>query len=133
MTILSYTHGTGTVPLLGDTIGRSLDRAIEAYPDREALVDVPSGRRWTYEEFGADVDELAPALLARGIAKGDRVGICALGAHSRLEVVVAARRAGLLPLSRTRLRAAALSRTRQRRPSRQRGVKTRPAWISDAS
>ena len=23
------------------------------YPDREALVDVPSGRRWTYAEFGA--------------------------------------------------------------------------------
>lgn len=40
---LSYTHGTGEVPLLGDTIGRSLDRVIGAYPQREALVDVPSG------------------------------------------------------------------------------------------
>lgn len=52
-----------------------LARVIEAHPKREALVDVPSGRRWTYAELGADVDEPARALLARGVAKGDRVGI----------------------------------------------------------
>src|SRR5207248_7625398 len=59
----SYTHGTGTTALLGDTIGANLDRAVAAWPDREALVDVPSGRRWTYARFTADVDELASALL----------------------------------------------------------------------
>ncbi|MFJ4918671.1 AMP-binding protein [Streptomyces sp. NPDC088725] len=75
---LSYIHGTGNTPLLGDTIGASLDRAIAAFPDREALVDVPSGRRWTYREFGAAVEELARALLASGVAKGDRVGIWAV-------------------------------------------------------
>uniref|UniRef100_UPI003D74DE49 AMP-binding protein n=1 Tax=Streptomyces wuyuanensis TaxID=1196353 RepID=UPI003D74DE49 len=75
---LSYTHGTGTVPLLGDTIGGNLARVIDAHPEREALVDVPSGRRWTYAELGADIDELARALLARGVAKGDRVGIWAV-------------------------------------------------------
>ena len=48
----SYTHGTGTTPLLGDTIGANLDRVIGRFSDREALVDVPSGRRWTYGEFG---------------------------------------------------------------------------------
>ncbi|MFJ1597484.1 AMP-binding protein [Streptomyces sp. NPDC088261] len=74
----SYLHGTATVPLLGDTVGGNLDRAIAAFPDREALVDVPSGRRWTYGEFGASVDELARALLGRGVAKGDRVGIWAV-------------------------------------------------------
>jgi fatty-acyl-CoA synthase len=52
----SYAHGTGGTALLGDTIGRNLDRAIAAHPDREALVDVPSGRRWTYAEFGRAVD-----------------------------------------------------------------------------
>jgi len=55
---LSYTHGTSTTPLLGDTIGANLDRAIAAHPDRDALVDVPSGRRWTYAEFGTAVDEV---------------------------------------------------------------------------
>ncbi|MFE0421771.1 AMP-binding protein [Streptomyces sp. NPDC058953] len=75
---LSYDHGTGGGPLLGDTIGRNLDRAIAAWPDREALVDVPSGRRWTYAEFGADVDRLARALIGAGVAPGDRVGIWAV-------------------------------------------------------
>ncbi|MFJ1748274.1 AMP-binding protein [Streptomyces sp. NPDC088116] len=74
----SYTHGTGTVPLLGDTIGANLDRVIGRFPDREALVDVPSGRRWTYGEFGAAVGDLARALIGRGVAKGDRVGIWAV-------------------------------------------------------
>ncbi|WP_406863841.1 AMP-binding protein [Streptomyces sp. HUAS MG47] len=75
---VSYAHGTSGTALLADTIGANLDRAVAAWPDREALVDVPSGRRWTYAQFGADVDELADALLASGVAKGDRVGIWAV-------------------------------------------------------
>ncbi|MFI7235937.1 AMP-binding protein [Streptomyces cyaneofuscatus] len=75
---LSYAHGTGDTALLGDTIGRNLDRAIAAHGDREALVDVVSGRRWTYTELGADVDELARALMASGVERGDRVGIWAV-------------------------------------------------------
>ncbi|MFB6715453.1 MULTISPECIES: AMP-binding protein [unclassified Streptomyces] len=78
MSELSYAHGTGTTALLDDTIGRNLDRAVEAFGEREALVDVVSGRRWTYSEFGAAVDELARALMASGVAKGDRVGIWAI-------------------------------------------------------
>ncbi|GAA4946397.1 hypothetical protein GCM10023238_10890 [Streptomyces heliomycini] len=70
---LSYAHGAGATPLLGDTIGANLGRTIAAWPDREALVDVPSGRRWTYAEFGAAVDEVARGLLAKGVGTGDRV------------------------------------------------------------
>jgi fatty-acyl-CoA synthase len=66
----SYAHGTGSTPLLGDTIGCNLDRAIAAYGGREALVDVPSGRRWTYAEFGRAVDEVARGLAGRGVRKG---------------------------------------------------------------
>ncbi|MEU1071815.1 MULTISPECIES: AMP-binding protein [unclassified Streptomyces] len=78
MTALSYAHGTSGTPLLGDTIGAGLDRAVAAWPDREALVDVESGRRWTYTEFAAAVDELARGLLGSGVARGDRVGIWAV-------------------------------------------------------
>ncbi|MGW2377535.1 MULTISPECIES: AMP-binding protein [Kitasatospora] len=73
----SYASGTSDVPLLGDTIGENLDRAVRAFPDRDALVDRPTARRWTYAQFGADVDALALGLLELGIAKGDRVGIWA--------------------------------------------------------
>ncbi len=90
----SYAHGTGETALLGDTIGRNLDRAIVAHGDREALVDVVSGRRWTYGELGADVDELARALMASGVEKGDRVGIWAVNCPEWVLVQYATARIG---------------------------------------
>ncbi|MGW2641166.1 AMP-binding protein [Streptomyces sp. NPDC001348] len=90
----SYTHGTGATALLGDTIGANLDRAVAAWPEREALVDVASGRRWTYGEFAADVDRLAYALLASGVAKGDRVGIWAVNCAEWVLVQYATARIG---------------------------------------
>ena len=49
----SYASGTSDIPLLGDTIGDSLDRTAARRPDGEALVEVATGRRWTYAEFVA--------------------------------------------------------------------------------
>ncbi|MFR9796785.1 AMP-binding protein [Streptomyces sp. MS06] len=91
---LSYSHGTSSTTLLGDTIGADLDRAVAAWPDREALVDVASGRRWTYAAFAADVDRLACALLASGVAKGDRVGIWAVNCPEWVLVQYATARIG---------------------------------------
>lgn len=73
----SYASGVADVALLGDTIGRNLDRAAELFADRDALVECWSGRRWTYRKFVSEVDALASGLLENGIAKGDRVGIWA--------------------------------------------------------
>jgi fatty-acyl-CoA synthase len=92
----SYAHGTGGDPLLGDTIGRNLDRAVAAHPDRDALVDVPSGRRWTYAEFGRDVDRVARGLAAHGVRKGDRVGIWALNCPEWVLVQYATARLGAI-------------------------------------
>jgi fatty-acyl-CoA synthase len=74
---LSYSSGESPTPLLGDTIGGNFDATVLAFGDREALVDGPTGRRWTYAELAADVDALALGLLEIGIGKGDRVGIWA--------------------------------------------------------
>jgi fatty-acyl-CoA synthase len=73
----SYTSGPSTTPLLGDTIGDDLERTVARWGDREALVDCATHRRWTYNELDVEVDEVALGLLARGIGKGDRVGIWA--------------------------------------------------------
>jgi fatty-acyl-CoA synthase len=73
----SYVSGTSDVPLLGDTIGDDFDRTAAAHGARDALVDRPSGRRWTYAQLREDVDAVAHGLLAAGIGKGDRVGIWA--------------------------------------------------------
>jgi fatty-acyl-CoA synthase len=77
MSLPSYASGVSEVELLGETIGQNLRRTVAAYGDREAMVEVASGRRWTYDEFGAEVDVFARGLMARGIGKGDRVGIWA--------------------------------------------------------
>ncbi len=73
----SYASGTSEVPLLGETIGAVLTRVASERPEGEALVDVPSGRRWTYAELDAAVDSLAAGLLAHGIEAGDRVALWA--------------------------------------------------------
>ncbi|HET6876325.1 MAG TPA: AMP-binding protein [Jatrophihabitans sp.] len=74
---LSYASGTSSVPLLGQTIDANLRTAVARFGNREALVDVAGGRRYTYAELDAAVEELARGLYARGIGKGDRVGIWA--------------------------------------------------------
>jgi fatty-acyl-CoA synthase len=76
-TLPSYASGLADTPLLGDTIGDNLDRAVAQYGEREALVDCPSGGRWTYSQLRAEIDALAHGLAAVGIRKGDRVGIWA--------------------------------------------------------
>jgi fatty-acyl-CoA synthase len=75
--VLSYSSGESATPLLGDTIGANFDAAVRKFPDREALVDRPTGRRWTYAELAADVDALALGLLEMGIGQGNLVGIWA--------------------------------------------------------
>ncbi len=71
----SYGSGTSERPLLGDTIGDNLERTVVRFPGAEAMVDVPSGRRWTYLELDADVTALALGLLAVGVEAGERIGI----------------------------------------------------------
>ncbi|MBA4538641.1 fatty acid--CoA ligase [Bacillus aquiflavi] len=55
------------------TISKIFDQTVQKYPKKEALVDISSNKRWTFEEWQNDVHRLANALLAAGITKGDRV------------------------------------------------------------
>jgi fatty-acyl-CoA synthase len=77
VTAPSYRSGTSDLPLLGETIGDALERMARTFAEREALVDVPSARRWTYAELDAEVDRVARGLLALGLEKGDRAAIWA--------------------------------------------------------
>ncbi len=74
---LSHTSGATEPPLLTTTIGDDLRRTVARFGDREALVVRHQDVRHTYDELWAAVDELARALLAKGFAKGDRIGIWA--------------------------------------------------------
>src|SRR6266700_2924198 len=93
---LSYSHGTSGTVLLGETIGDNLGRVAAAHPGTEALVDVPSGRRWTYADFDSDTDTLARGLIAAGLAAGDRVGIWAPNCAEWVQLQYATAKAGII-------------------------------------
>ncbi|KRB78584.1 AMP-binding protein [Nocardioides sp. Root190] len=94
MTELSYAAGETTTPLLDETIGANLERTVARWPEREALVEVASGRRWTWREFDRAVDDVARGLIAAGIAAGDRVGMWAPNCAEWTIVQFAAAKAG---------------------------------------
>src|SRR5256884_4791602 len=71
----SYVHGASGVALLGETIGENLRRTVERHGDREALVVRHQGYRATYAQVWEQTGCAARGLLARGVRKGDRVGI----------------------------------------------------------
>ncbi len=71
----SYACGDTSAAMLDETIGANLDRTVAQFGEREALVSCAQGQRFTYAELGSAVDELARALMAAGLATGDRIGI----------------------------------------------------------
>ena len=74
---LSYAYGGSATPLIGVTIPDYLDRIASRFPDNEALVDVPSGQRWTYAQLREECRRVAKSLMKLGISRGDRVAIWA--------------------------------------------------------
>jgi fatty-acyl-CoA synthase len=73
--MLSYVHGTGVTPLLGHTIGESLNRAAAEFGHRDALISCHQDVRYTYTGLLHQVNRAARALLHLGVERGDRVGI----------------------------------------------------------
>ena len=93
---LSYSHGISPLPLLGETIGANLRRVAAEFGDRAAVVDVPTGRRWTYAQFDAETDVLARGLIGAGMAAGDRVGIWAPNCAEWVLLQYATAKAGVI-------------------------------------
>ena len=73
--MLSYVHGSATTPLLGLTIGESLNRAAARFGDRDALISCHQAIRLTYSDLLHEVNRAARGLLRLGIERGDCVGI----------------------------------------------------------
>jgi fatty-acyl-CoA synthase len=73
----SQDAGPTDTPILEETIGENFERTVAANPDGDALVDMASGRRWTYAQLNNDIDVVARGLMALGIHTGERVGIWA--------------------------------------------------------
>ncbi|WP_432014128.1 (2,3-dihydroxybenzoyl)adenylate synthase [Streptomyces cucumeris] len=82
----------------GETFGRMLRDRATAHPGRTAIVDPATDRRWSYGELDDRADRLAAGLVARGIAKGDRVVVQLPNIAEFFEVVFALFRIGALPV-----------------------------------
>ena len=84
--------------IYGDWIGRWG----RSFPDKEALVDVIAGRRYTYGQLAEDINRLANFLrLDLGVAFGDRVACLSLNRAEYIKLFFAASRLGaiLTPLN----------------------------------
>ncbi|MGD0191889.1 MAG: AMP-binding protein [Rhizomicrobium sp.] len=92
----SLATGETTPPLLECTIDQLLSAAIARAPARDALVSRHQNIRWSYEEFGRRVEDVAAGLLSLGLEHGDRVGIWAPNCAEWALVQFACARAGLI-------------------------------------
>jgi fatty-acyl-CoA synthase len=92
----SYAHGASSVPLLGETIGLNLRRTVQRFGKNEALVTRHQGFRASYDEFYDLTGRAARGLLARGVKRGDRVGIWSPNRYEWVVVQYATARMGAI-------------------------------------
>ncbi len=92
----SYVHGAHPVPLLGETIGENLRRTVQRFAGREALVVRQQGIRASYGELWDQVGQAARGLMARGVGRGDRVGIWSPNRYEWVVVQYATARIGAI-------------------------------------
>jgi fatty-acyl-CoA synthase len=78
---LSYVYGASDKPLLGQPIFENLRRTAARVGDGEALVVPQQNYRATYRELVEQSEVVARGLMARGVKKGDRVGIWSPNRH----------------------------------------------------
>ena len=92
----SHVAGATDPPLIEHSIGAALALAAERWSDRDALVSVRQGIRWSFAELLERSDAFAAGLLALGLNPGDRIGIWAPNCAEWTLTQFAAARAGLI-------------------------------------
>uniref|UniRef100_A0A3Q0S3U1 Medium-chain acyl-CoA ligase ACSF2, mitochondrial n=1 Tax=Amphilophus citrinellus TaxID=61819 RepID=A0A3Q0S3U1_AMPCI len=92
----SYVHGTSSTSLLHMTVAEALQKSVERWPDREAMVFLQDGVRKTFAQFQHDVDQAAAGLLALGLKKGDRLGMWGPNTYEWILFQFATAKAGII-------------------------------------
>ena len=92
----SYDAGPTEIPILEETIGANFERTAAAHPHVDALVEVATGRRWTYSELDDEINTVARGLMAAGLAAGDRIGTWAPNGAEWVLVQFAAAKIGAI-------------------------------------
>ncbi|GFM17367.1 MULTISPECIES: AMP-binding protein [Mycobacteriaceae] len=92
----SYDAGPTDIPILEETIGANFERTAAAHSHVDVLVEVTTGRCWTYSELDDEINTLARGLMAAGLAVGDRIGIWAPNCAEWVLVQFAAAKIGAI-------------------------------------
>ncbi len=84
-----------------NNLGLFLHKRALLGPNREALVEVERGRRFTYKELDDRANRTAHALLSLGVRKGDRVALLMMNGAEYVETYFALGRIGavMVPLN----------------------------------
>jgi fatty-acyl-CoA synthase len=80
--------------LLRTTIGDLFDEVASRFPDREALIDLPGDRRYSYQELLIVVNRLARGFLKLGIRKGEHLALWAPNLSESIITELAAAKIG---------------------------------------
>ncbi len=75
--ILNDDRSVTMTELLHETIGSMLERQVDQFGNKEAVVYSKEKIRYTFEEFNNEVNRVAKALLGLGVTKGENVAVWA--------------------------------------------------------
>lgn len=78
------------------TIGQMMDDVVYKYPRHEAVVHSEMGGRYSYSLLSWEVNRIARGLIALGLKKGDKAGICAPNLSEWIIAQLAMARLGVL-------------------------------------
>lgn len=92
----SYWHHVGSEPLFYKTLGKCVDKAAEKYGDREALVSLHEGLRFSFKDIQEKSNKLAAGFLSTGLKHGDRLGLWSPNYSHWYLTMIAAAKAGLV-------------------------------------
>ncbi|OAX79486.1 hypothetical protein ACJ72_06193 [Emergomyces africanus] len=95
---LAIVHGPTQPALWEMTLGELLEFQCLRYRDRECVVIPWTGARWTYGQVEHESSRLARGLLAKGIQRGDRIGVMAGNCEEYVSLFFAAARVGAILL-----------------------------------
>jgi fatty-acyl-CoA synthase len=70
-------RGATMTKLLHETIGAMLERQVNQFGSKEAVVYAKENLRYTFSEFNREVNSVAKSLLDLGVAKGEHVAVWA--------------------------------------------------------
>ncbi|EDN04659.1 long-chain-fatty-acid-CoA ligase [Histoplasma capsulatum] len=93
---LAVVHGPTQPALWEMTLGELLEFQCLRYRDLEAVVVPWTGARWTYGQLENESSHLARGLLAKGIQRGDRIGVMAGNCEEYVSLFFAAARVGAI-------------------------------------